>query len=85
MEKLQEIIVDELGYVTIAVRPMLPFLAEGCRVKDKHIDLFGEGRKITLEIPDSAAEAIQESEEVLLCEFTRSGSRPERELQLLIS
>lgn len=84
MEKLQEFIVDELGYVTIAVRPMLPFPAEGCRLGVSSIELFGDGRKVTFDIPDDVAGALQESEEILLCEFSMDGSRPDRELVLLV-
>ena len=85
VERMQEFIVDELGEMKIAIRPELPFLAEGCRVRPAQIDIHGEGRKLTLTIPEHARVAMGEVEEILLLEFSKEGSSPARELQLSLS
>lgn len=85
MEKLQEFMVDDLGEVTVAMRPMLPFMAEGCRVRATRLDIHGEGRKLTLSIPEHARTAMGEIDELLLIEFSNEGSSPFRELQLPLS
>lgn len=85
MEKLQEFMVDDLGEVKLAVRPMLPFMAEGCRLHGTQVDIHGEGRKLTMTVPEHARKALAEVAEILLVEFSKEGSSPSRELQLSLS
>lgn len=83
VEKTVEFLIGELGDVTLALRPNLPIVAEGFRFDAKgHIQVFGQGRKISFPIPEDALETCQRADQILLCEFGASGETPERELIL---
>lgn len=82
-EKTVEFLLGELGDLTLALRPILPILAEGYRCDAKgHIQIFGEGRKISLAVPEEITAALDRAENLLLCEFAASGDTPARELIL---
>ncbi|MCW3782583.1 hypothetical protein [Defluviimonas salinarum] len=82
IEKTIEFLNGEAG-VTITVRPLLPFVAEGYRMRGASgIDVFGDGRRLPLEIPEDQVVAFAEAEEILLCEFPVEGPDPVRELVL---
>lgn len=83
VEKTVEFLIGELGDVTLALRPNLPILAEGYRLDTKgHVQVFGQGRKISFPIPEDALQTCQRVDQILLCEFGVSGETPERELIL---
>ena len=79
-EKMHEILIDpEIGSVKIVMRPHLPFLPEGFRLKNKKISLFGEGKKVDIGLEDGQAEAITDQGEITLFEFSLSSGLADRE------
>jgi hypothetical protein len=82
-DKTVEILVSEVGDMTIVLRPSLPFLAEGYRIDGASLEVFGQERKISLEIPEELREDASETTRAILLEYGHSGSTPERETDLL--
>ena len=81
-EKTIEILSGEDG-ISVVVRPLFPFVSEGYRIKDSsEIELFGEGKRIVLAVPDDVLRDVTTSEELTLCEFPMEGAEVVRELIL---
>ena len=81
-EQSFEMLLSENGGVIVASRPPLPFAAEGVRVRDGRVELFGEGRLISLRIPEEIRLEIGEADRCLLLEYAWYGRAPERETDL---
>jgi hypothetical protein len=81
-----EIIVSDLGDVLITLRPELPFLADGVRLRKSRrgAEIFGEGRRISIEVGEEAWPALSRSEQLLLMEFRETEADAFRELVLQI-
>lgn len=81
-----EIIVGDLGDVLITLRPELPFLADGVRLRKgrRGAEIFGEGRRVSIEVGEEAWPALSESEQVLLMEFRGAEADAFRELVLQV-
>ena len=84
-EQSFEILLSETGGVIVASRPSLPFDAEGVRIRDGRIEFFGEGRFVSLRIPDDIRPDVEEADRYLLLEYAWYGREPERETDLFIS
>lgn len=82
-DKMIEIMISEIGEMTIALRPPLPFEAEGYRFNDKYVEIFGQGEKISLTLSEDIIGDAYETNQALLLEFGGNGSDPERETDLL--
>jgi hypothetical protein len=83
VEASLEILVADLGDVTVTLRPEIPFLAEGVRLLERRrLEIFGERRKIVVDVPEEAVAALSAVEQVLLVEFRDSGASAFRELIL---
>lgn len=81
-EKSVEILSGEEG-VSIVLRPLFPFVAEGYRLGASGlIEIFGEGKRISLAVPPEALPDVRAAEQINLCEFTMDGHEPIRELIL---
>lgn len=81
-EKAVEILSGEDG-VSVTVRPLFPFLAEGFRIgKRKDLEVFGEGKLISLAIPEEIRADVLAAENITLCEFPMVGAQAVRELIL---
>lgn len=82
LEKTVEILSREDG-ISIVVRPLFPFLAEGYRVRGaSELEVYGEGKRIVLAIPEDVQGDVAESEQLALCEFPMEGAEAVRELIL---
>ena len=77
-----ELLLSESGGIIIASRPPLPFAAEGFRIRDGRAELFGEGRLVSLRIPEDFRSDVEETEGCLLLEYVWYGRAPERETDL---
>lgn len=82
-EKTVEIMISDVGEMHIVLRPRLPFLVEGYRIQQKQIELFGEGERLGLDIPDDMVSEANEAEQALVTEFGRTGANPVRETDIL--
>ncbi len=82
-DKTIEIMISEVGEMHIILRPRLPFLVEGYRIHEKQIELFGEGERLGLDIPEDMVSEALEIEQALVTEFGRTGSDPVRETDIL--
>jgi hypothetical protein len=85
-EKSIEILVGDLGELLITLRPELPFLAEGVRIrKVRHVaEIFGAGRRVSIEVGEDVWPALAQSEQVLLMEFRGTEADAFRELFLQV-
>lgn len=81
IEKTTEIIVDEDG-ARLVVRPQFPFFAEGFRVREEILEVFGEGRVLPLPFPEDLLWDLRGFDELVLCEYGPSGQDPVREIVL---
>lgn len=81
-EQSFEMLLSENGGMIVASRPPLPFVAEGIRIRDGRVELFGEGRLISLRIPEDMQSDIGEADRCLLLEYVWYGRAPERETDL---
>ncbi|MBW3243595.1 hypothetical protein KUV57_13055 [Epibacterium sp. DP7N7-1] len=82
LEKTVEILSGEEG-VSIVVRPLFPFIAEGYRVRGTaELEVFGDGKRISLAVPEDVQGDVAASEQLSLCEFPMEGSEVVRELIL---
>jgi hypothetical protein len=82
-EKTVEIMISDVGEMHIVLRPRLPFLVEGYRILEKQIELFGEGERLGLEIPEELVTEALEADQALVTEFPRTGAMPVRETDIL--
>jgi hypothetical protein len=82
-DKTVEILVSDVGEMKIVLRPRLPFIAEGYRLQDGHIELFGQGEKLPLDVPEDLRAEVADIDQALLLEFGRTGAAPERETDIL--
>jgi len=82
-EKTVEIMISDVGEMHIVLRPRLPFLVEGYRILEKQIELFGEGERLGLDIPEELVTEASEVDQALVTEFARSGALPVRETDIL--
>lgn len=81
-EQSFEMLLSETGGLIVASRPPLPFAAEGVRIRDGRVELFGEGRLVSLRIPDEIRTDIGETDRCLLWEYAWYGRAPVRETDL---
>lgn len=83
-EKLCEILVSDLGVVTVALRPGLPFEPEGYRTTDPgaELEVFGEGRKLRLPIEEEKRESVKEVKDIYLEEYGPTDTEPCRSWML---
>jgi len=82
VEKSYEVISDDFG-VTLAIRPMLPFMPDDFAISGMKLFLRGEGKQIPLQlVPDDMAK-LRDAEEIELIEFPMKGSEPVREVILM--
>lgn len=79
-----EILVSEIGDVTIVTVPFLEFTSEGFRISDTSIELFGEGRALIFQADEATLLALSESGSALLIEKTDTGTSRDRETDLLL-
>lgn len=82
-DKLSEILISEVGELQIALRPVLPFAAEGFRLEAGRLEIFGEGSKIALDIEPEKWADLTEISQGLLIEFDGAGQQPARETDIL--
>lgn len=82
-DKTVEIMVSDVGDMTIVLRPSLPFIAEGYRLIGNMIEVFGEDKKISLEIPTDLSSDVFETSQAILLEYAQTGSDSLRETDLL--
>ena len=82
-EKTVEIMISDVGDMHIVLRPRLPFLVEGYRIQKKQIELFGEGERLGLTIPEDLVSEVLEADQALVTEFARTGAAPVRETDIL--
>jgi hypothetical protein len=82
-EKTIEIIVSEVGELTIVLRPALPFEADGYRLQENSIEIFGQGEKVNLPIPEDLIEEVREIDQAILFEYDRTSAEPVRETDIL--
>lgn len=85
-ETIKEIIVSDIGDISIIVRPQLPFLAEGVRVLDGEIAIFGEDRRVRIDLTDHQDKlaAIGAVDQILLSEYSETSAAPVRETDIEI-
>lgn len=82
-EKAIEFVSNENG-VSLVVRPVFPFIAEGFRQTARgKVEVFGAGRMLAFEVPAEILADLDQADELLLCEFPASGQFADRELILL--
>lgn len=83
LEKAIEFVSNENG-VSLIVRPLFPFVAEGFRqAAPGKVEIFGAGRMLAFDVPAEILPDLDAAEELLLCEFPSSGQIAVRELILL--
>ncbi|MEP3594675.1 MAG: hypothetical protein ABJN42_29145 [Roseibium sp.] len=85
-EKLVEIIADDLGNVTIAVRPVFPSAPEEFSIVSdgQKVALHLEnGKSIHLEVPEDEMRALQVADQILISEFKDVSGPPERETDIM--
>ena len=83
-EKVVEIIVSDIGDVRVVIRPGLDFEAEGYRIFNGSLEIFGDGRKVSFSIPEDSRSEVLNSEQLILSEFDYGGMVPRREMDLLL-
>lgn len=84
-EQSFEMLMSETGGVIVATRPPLPFAAEGVRVREGRVEFFGEGRMVSLRIPEEIRSDVGETDRCLLLEYAWYGRAPERETDIFRS
>lgn len=85
VDRTFELIVSDVGEMTIVLRPKLPFTPEGYRIPGDRLEIFGEGQKISFSLEDDILPDAKDIDQALLLEYGRTGAIPERELDLLKS
>lgn len=81
-EKTFDVLISDIGEMRLVVRPPLPFHAEGFRVVDGHIEIFGGGLAMSRPLDVETAEGMGEIEQALLIEFEVSGGESVRETDI---
>lgn len=82
-DKTIEILVSDVGEMRIVLRPRLPFQVEGYRMRGASLELFGQGEKVTLDVPEDLVGEAAELDQALVLEFARTGEDPVRETDIL--
>ncbi|MBT28089.1 MAG: hypothetical protein CMO01_00400 [Thalassobius sp.] len=78
-----EILISDVGEMRVVLRPELPFVTEGYRLRDGKIDLFGQGERVSFSLSGETFAEAMDLEQALLLEFARNGSDPVRETELI--
>jgi hypothetical protein len=85
-EKLVEIIADDLGNVTIAVRPVFPSAPEEFSIPEgeSKISLHLEnGKLIRLEVSEDDMRSLLATDQILISEFSDVEGPPARETDIM--
>ena len=82
-DKTFDILVSDIGEMRIVIRPPLPFHAEGFRIKEGCIELFGDGRALHASVAQDILDDTREIDQALLIEFPRNGGESQRETELV--
>jgi hypothetical protein len=82
-EKTFDILVSDIGEMRFVVRPPLPFLAEGFRIRDGEMEVFGGGRVMWKTITEDLRDEGAELDQAFLMEFDWQGGQTVRETDLM--
>jgi hypothetical protein len=81
-EKVAECLIDEIGAVSLVIRPGLRFEPAGFRIAGPEIEVFGGGRKARFAIPAERRVEVEAIDTLLLLELADRGSETLREFLL---
>jgi len=84
-ERVAEFLVSDSGGVTLSVRPPLPFVPDGVRIRSGRIEIYGETKRLLFDATADLIEAIGQVSGLLLIEHPASGPDDPRELELLLA